>query len=366
MIPKPSNETANRFIQAMPKAELHVHLEGTVKPETVLKLAQRNHLLHLLPSPNVEELRRWFTFVDFPHFIQTMLTLQRLLCTTEDFATIVYECGLDMHEQNIVYREVTLTPYTHVVYQDKKLTTNDILAGLEQGRQRAKKDFGVEIRWVFDINRALAFNGVGEHTYNPEPAEVTLEFALAGREYGVIGFGLGGSEVNAPPHPFAKAFMEAKRHGLLSVPHAGETEGPESVRGAVFNLQADRIGHGVRATEDPDLVEILRERQIPLEICITSNLCLKIYKRLEEHPVTFFDRSGVVVTLNSDDPPLFNTTLSREYEILVNKFRYTPGDISRIARNAFKASGAPPELKNLLIAKFDQWGSEESGNFEWS
>src|SRR4051794_15499513 len=121
MIPGPDNEAVNRFIQRMPKAELHVHLEGTIKPATVLNLARRNCLLHLLPSSNVEDLQRWFTFRDFPHFVQTMLTLQHLLCTTEDFATVVYECGLDMYEQNIVYREVTLTPHTHVVYQDKHL-----------------------------------------------------------------------------------------------------------------------------------------------------------------------------------------------------------------------------------------------------
>ena len=183
------------------------------------------------------------------------------------------------------------------------MTIEDILSGLEAGRQQAAGEFGVEMRWVFDIPRNMSFSEDG--AYLPAAAEKTLEFALAGRDRGVVGFGLGGYEVSAPPRPFAHAFTEAKEAGLLCVPHAGETEGPDSVWGAVNELQADRLGHGVRAIEDPQLLALLKERQIPLEINPTSNVCLHVYRRLAEHPIAHLDRMGLLVTLNSDDPPLF-------------------------------------------------------------
>jgi aminodeoxyfutalosine deaminase len=255
-----------RFIQTMPKAEIHIHLEGAIQPETVLKLAERHHMLHRLPSVDVPALKQWFTFTGFPHFIQIYLTIQDMLRTPEDFSLIVYENGADMAAQNIRYRELTFTPYTHTDFQDKGLVIEDIMAGLENGRSRAKRDFDVEMRWVFDIPRNLSFPHQDGVVYDPRPADKTLQYALYGLDYGVVGFGLGGSEVNAPPEPFAHAFAEAKAAGLLSVPHAGETMGPDSIWGSLRALQADRIGHGVRSIEDPALLDVLKERQIPLEI----------------------------------------------------------------------------------------------------
>ena len=139
------------FIQAMPKAELHIHLEGSIRPETVLELARRHRRTELLPSTDLEILRQWFAFTSFNHFLKIYLIIQDLLRSPEDFALVTYECGADMAAQNILYREVTFTPYTHTHYQNKSLTIEGILAGLEEGRQRAKAEFGVEIRWIFDI-----------------------------------------------------------------------------------------------------------------------------------------------------------------------------------------------------------------------
>ena len=357
------DEILFEYIQSLPKAELHIHLEGSIKPETVLKLAQRNRQLDLLPGTGAEEIQRWFTFSSFSHFIAIVLTVQNLLRTSEDFATVAYECGADMHAQNIIYREITLTPYTHIVHQDKGLTIEDILAGLEQGRQRARSEFGVEMRWIFDIYRNLAFPEKPEGTYNPEPAERTLEYASLGQAYGVVGLGLGGDEVNAPPSPFREVFEEAKKLGLLSVPHAGETEGPSSVLGAVTSLQADRIGHGVRAAEDPELIALLKERQIPLEVNITSNICLGIYDSLEQHPFPYLDRSGLLVTINTDDPPLFNTTLLNEYKHLATQYGYDVAELTRIARNAFKACGAEPAVRKRLLDTFDIWVATEANKF---
>ncbi|MDY6876486.1 MAG: adenosine deaminase [Chloroflexota bacterium] len=343
------------FIQALPKAEVHVHLLGTTQPQTVLELARRNGMLGVLPAGDVTGLQRWFAFTDFPHFIKVYLTVQDLIRTPDDLALVTYECGADMAAQNIRYREVTFTPYTHIDYQDKGLVIEDIMCGLEAGRRKAQREFGVEMRWVFDIPRSFAFPERDGQDYDPHPAERTLEYALEGRAMGVVGFGLGGLEVGAPPFPFAHAFAAAKDAGLLSVPHAGETEGPESVWGAVDELQADRIGHGVRAIEDPDLLVVLKERQIPLEVNPTSNVCLHVYRCLAEHPLPHLDRMGLLVTVNSDDPPLFNTTLVQEYRTLVDEFGYTQADLIRLARNAFVVCGAEAETKARLLAEFDQW-----------
>lgn len=336
----------------MPKAEIHVHLEGTIQPQTLLRLAQRHNRLADLPTTELAGLQQWFTFTNFPHFVQIYLLISDLLRTPEDFAEIVYACGEDMARQNILYREVTFTPFTHTDLQDKGLTINDLLEGLETGRQRVRRDFGVEICWVFDIPRNASFRGT---TYDPYPAERTLAYALAGQAYGVVGFGLGGYEVGAPPEPFAQAFEAARAAGLVSVPHAGETVGPESVWGALTALGAERIGHGVRAIEDPHLLAELKERQTVLEINPTSNICLHVYRRWAEHPFLHLDRMGLCVTVNSDDPPLFNTTLCDEYAGLAREFGYQKADLVRVARNAFVSSAAPASCKDELLRKFDAW-----------
>ncbi len=344
-----------QFIKEMPKAEIHIHLEGSIQPETVLKLAERHDCLDTLPGTDVDTIRDWFTFTDFPHFIEVFLAILKLLRTAEDFALITYENGAAMAAQNILYRELTITPNMHTHHANKGITIEDVLAGLEEGRRRAYKEFGVEMRWVFDCSRTLSFPDRQRGTYDPRPAKRTLDFALKGMDQGVIGLGLGGYEVGAPPEPFAEVFMAAKSAGLLSVPHAGETVGPESVWGALNALKADRIGHGVRAIEDPKLLQVLKERQIPLEVNLTSNERLHVYENVCTHPFPHLDRMGLVLTVNSDDPTLFNTTLTQEYEILANQFSYKQADIARIARNAFEVSAAEPELKRKLLAVFDDW-----------
>ena len=342
------------FIQAMPKSELHVHLEGTVKPATLLQLAHNNGLQHTLPSTSQDGLQEWFTFRDFPHFVEVILAVQNLLRTKEDFALAAYENGATMCAQNIRYRELTVSPFNHTTVLQKDLTIEDILYGLEEGRRQARADFGVEMRWVFDIARNFCF-AAPNTGYDPFPAQETLRYATAGQAYGVIALGLGGAEVGCPPEPFAPTFARAKEAGLYSVPHAGETVGPASVWGAAKALQADRLGHGVRAIEDPQLLAWLHEHQIPLEICLSSNSCLHVYDRIEGHPLPHLDRMGLPVTINTDDPPLFNTTLCDEYRLLAECFDYDQADIARIARNAFVYSLAEPALKAALLSDFDAW-----------
>ncbi|MBN2048407.1 MAG: adenosine deaminase [Anaerolineaceae bacterium] len=348
----------NQWIVEMPKAELHVHLEGSIHPETVLRLAERHQMVNRLPAHDVDGLREWYHFSDFRHFLNVYLTIQDLIRDEADFALIAYQFGADMAEQGIIYREATVTPYTHTDLQDKGLSIDALIAGLERGRQRARDEFGVEIRWIFDIPRNVSFMKA-PGVYDPIPAEKTLEYAVRGMPFGVIGLGLGGDEVNAPSKPFAHAFDQTSAAGLFSLPHAGEVAGAESVWSALKDLHADRIGHGVRSIEDEKLVAYLAETQTPLEVNITSNLCLGVYPDLASHPFRRLDEMGVFVTVNSDDPPLFNTRLVDEYNLLTAGLGYDRAGVMRIARNAFLASKADDETKRRMLEQFDRWAEKQ-------
>lgn len=328
------------FIQQMPKAELHIHLEGAIEPTTLLRLAERNGVS--LPADSPEALQTWYQFSDFPHFVEIYLKIQSCLRSADDFSTIAYELGADMARQNILYREATVTPYTHLI-QDKGLVAEDIIAGLEDGRQRARRDFGVEIRWILDIHRNLAM---------PATAEVTTQLVLDWADRGAVALGLGGNEATAPSAPFAPYFERIKAAGLASAPHAGEIAGPESVWSAVRDLQANRIGHGVRSIEDPHLLAVLLDRQIPLEVNPTSNICLGVYRDFEQHPFIHLLRMGLCVTVNSDDPPLFNTTLTQEYQRLADTFGLDRDDLQRLALNAVRSTFLPAEEKRRMEGEF--------------
>lgn len=349
------------MFDTMPKVELHLHLDGALPPQTVLQLAERNGLLDLLPDATEDAIANWFVYRDFYHFLEVKRAIKKLLRSADDFALAVYAVGEALNAQCVRYAEITVTPYSFVDYLDQGLTIEMILEGLERGRQQVRATFGIELRWVFDIPRNRAFADYQKGgAYVAGAAERTLEYALMGRAYGVIGLGLGGSEVNAPPEPFAHVFAEAKRQGLKSLPHAGESEGAASVWGAINELQADRVGHGVRAIEDARLVATLAERQIPLEVNITSNVYLGFYPDVEAHPLPALDQAGVLVTVNTDDPVLIGTTLSRQYQLLVDVFGYSQADVIRIACNAFTACYAEPDVKARLLAEFDDWAAKQT------
>ncbi len=358
----PINAASVERLRSMPKVDIHLHLEGAIQPETLLALARRHKRLSALPADNVDALRRWFRFTDFRHFIEIYAAISDLLREPEDFALVTAHLGDELAHHAVRYAEVTFTPYTHTHLLDKGLTIADLLAGLDAGRRRVFERHGIHLAWVFDIPRNVSFHRDGR--YDPAPADITLAYALESMAHGVIGFGLGGDEVGAPAAPFAHAFAAAKAAGLRSVPHAGETVGPESVWNALHALGADRIGHGVRAIEDPHLLTYLLHHQIPLEVNLTSNICLHVYRSLAQHPLPHLDRMGLNVTINSDDPPLFNTDLTREYAILADVFGYSLADIVRLANNAIQASFAPLSLRAALTAELEQWHADQAAVIE--
>jgi aminodeoxyfutalosine deaminase len=327
----------HEFARQMPKAELHVHLEGAIRPATLLQLAQRNGVT--LPAHDVEGLREFYRFRDFPHFVEVYVTITSCLHSADDYALIAYEFGADCARQNTRYAEVTFTIATNLRLTG--LPWQEILGGLNAGREKARQEFGVHWNWVFDVSRD-----------NPGTQDKVVETALAARDQGVVALGLGGSEAEFPPELFTRTFERALEEGLPRVPHAGETSGPKSIWGALRGLHADRIGHGVRCVEDSDLVDHLRRHQIPLEICPTSNIRLGVYPDYAAHPLRELWDLGLMICVGSDDPPLFGTDLNHEYELLIDRFDFSAGELEQLSLNGVRASFLEDDQKLEMETTF--------------
>jgi adenosine deaminase len=331
----------DKFIQQMPKVELHVHLEGSISPGTLLKLARRNDVD--IPVTSIEELRDWYQFSDFDHFIEVYFAICSCIRTSEDFELITSEFLKNQAEQNIKYSEVIFTPFTHREHVDFDAQ----LAAINRARKVAEKDLGVRMGLVPDISRQM------------RPIEDSYQianWAVENMENGVIALGLGGPEVGNPPELFREVFEQIKAADLPSLPHAGETEGPQSIWGALKALSAVRIGHGVRCLEDPDLVSYLRENQIPLDVSPTSNVCLGVVPTFPEHPLPRLLEEGLLITINSDDPPMFGTSLTDEYLRIMEIFYFDMVQIKQLVINGIRASLLPKEsciaLENEFIIRF--------------
>ena len=331
------------YLQAAPKAELHVHLEGSIQPETLIALARRNNVT--LPVATVEEAREWFKFRNFAHFVEIFFTITHCLKTADDYELIAYEFGAEMARQNVRYAEVTFSASTHEYALGVPHDT--YFTGLNKGRERAKASFGVEMRWVFDIVR-----DINDEALRKRRAQYTMSVALEDMRDGVVALGLGGAEENHAPEQFAPEFEKALSGGLHSVPHAGETVGPASVWGALRTLGAERIGHGVRSIEDPALVAHLAQQQIPLEVCPYSNIRLGIYPSLTEHPLPRLYAVGIPISVNSDDPPLFHTTLNQNIYALHDPFNFPLDTIDAILLNGVRHSFMPAEQKQRMEEEF--------------
>ncbi|MCC7206540.1 MAG: adenosine deaminase [Anaerolineae bacterium] len=327
------------FVREMPKVELHVHLEGSVRPQTLLTLAMQHGIA--LPATSAEGLQEWYRFTSFPHFVQIYKTISACIRTTDDIELITREFLAEQARQRVLYSEVTYTTFTH--FQQKGIPFSEQMAAINRARVWGRDTLGVEIGLILDIDRSLT----------PEEGEITARWAVESMADGVVALGLGGPEVGNPPEKFERAFAIAREAGLRSIPHAGETVGPESIANALHILGARRIGHGVRCLEDPALVDELRARQIPLEVCPTSNVCLGVAPSWQEHPLPRLIEAGLYVTLNSDDPPMFNTTLTQEYLNAVRVFGFDRQQIEGLVRNAVQAACLPDDRKAALAAHIE-------------
>jgi adenosine deaminase len=324
----------NDFIRLMPKVELHVHVLGAISSETLLKLA-RTHKVEL-PADTVEGLNHWYTFTDFAHFVEVYLQIADCIRTPDDIELITREFLIAQAAQNILYTEMTYTPYYATL---KGISFGEQLAAINRATAWAQSELGVQMGWVIDIPREVT----------PDIGMMVAEWAGSAMHDGVIALGLGGPEIGNPPEKFTEAFAYAQKIGLPSVPHAGETVGAESIWGSLRTLNAVRIGHGVRCLEDPALIAELYARQIPLEVCPTSNVCLHVAPDFAHHPLPKLLDAGLYVTLNSDDPAMFNTTLNDEYLHCVQHFGFNAATVEQLVMNAAQAALLPPDQRGKLI-----------------
>ncbi|ALX06113.1 adenosine deaminase [Aeromicrobium erythreum] len=327
------------FLQGLPKAELHVHHVGSASVEAVAELAARHEGSTPVPT-NPTALADYFRFTDFAHFVEVYLSVVDLLRTPDDIWTLTHQVGTDLAAQNVRYAELTLTPYTSIV---RGIPVEAYLEAVEDARRRVETDTGLVLRWIFDIP--------GESGL--EAADVTLDVALNHAPDALVGFGLGGPEIGVPRPQFAEHFAAARAAGLHSVPHAGESTGPQTIRDAIEHLGAERIGHGIAAAQDPALMALLAERGIVLEVCPTSNVCTRSTPSLDEHPLPTLVAAGVPVTINSDDPPMFGTTLTREYAVAADLLSLDRPGVVDLARSAIDASFAPDAVKTSIRAELD-------------
>jgi aminodeoxyfutalosine deaminase len=332
-------ESLETFIAGLPKVELHVHHVGSASPRIVAELAARHEGSSPVPA-DAEKLAEYFTFTDFAHFIEVYLSVVDLIRTPEDIWTLTYEIARELASQAIRYAELTLTPYTSII---RGIPAEAYCEAVEDVRHRASADFGVALAWCFDIP--------GESGL--EAAEVTLDAALRVRPAGLVSFGLGGPEIGVPRPQFAPHFARATAAGLRSVPHAGESTGAETVWDAIQHLGAERIGHGIRSIDEPQLLTYLAEQQIPLEICPTSNLRTRSVVTLDEHPLPAIAAAGVPFSINSDDPPMFSTTLNREYAIAAQLLGLEQGGVAELARAAVRQSFLAVPDQTALIGEID-------------
>ncbi len=322
-----------------PKIELHVHLEGTVRPAALIEIADRNELT--LPAHDVDELAELYRFRDFDHFIELWMLTTHVIRTEVDFRQVVVSYAQEAAGHGAVYIEGIFTPAERVV---GGASWDEVFTGFCDGADEAKEITGVEVRLTPDIPRGF-------------PVEVAFEtarYSLKYRERGIVGLGLGGRESGFPPEPFAPAFRIAKEGGLASVPHAGETEGVASIRGALDALGADRLRHGIRATDDPRLLEELAARAIVCDVCPISNLRTRAVDSLEAHPLSVMLDAGVLCSVSTDDPAMFDTDLTREYE--------TAARLGLSARGAYRAGVAGALCDDETSAALD----DIAATFPWS
>jgi aminodeoxyfutalosine deaminase len=327
------------FIAGLPKVELHVHHVGSASQRTVAALADRYAGTTEVPN-NPDLLTDYFAFTDFAHFVDVYLSVVGLIREPADIRLLTYEVAQDLAAQQVRYAELTMTPYSHVLLG---IPGAAYVEAIEDARVAAERDFGLTLRWCFDVNGADGIPG----------AEATLAIALDYRPAGLVSFGLGGREIGVSRAPFADVFARAKAAGLHSVPHAGETTGPETIWEALELLGAERIGHGTSAVRDARLLTQLAERRIPLEVCPTSNVRTRVVPDLASHPLPQMVEAGVVVTINSDDPSMFDTTLNREYEIAAELLGLDEVGVAGLAKNAVTASFLAAPRKALLLAEID-------------
>jgi adenosine deaminase/aminodeoxyfutalosine deaminase len=350
--PDPAESDLTVFLRRLPKAELHLHLEGTVTPETLVELSERHH--KGADALTLEAARDLYHYSDFTGFIKCFKAITAQLKTPEDYELISYRMARKLAEQGVVHAEVYVSIGVIFYWRREEAAGNPLLidqifAGMERGRLRAEQEFGISLYWIFDAVR---------HFGVEEAKPVFAKAAELRRLHpSIIGIGIGGDERITGAEPFKDLYAEARANGLRLTCHAGENAGPESIW-AALNIGAERIGHGYTAQFDAELMELLAERQVPIEICITSNVKTASCPSLAQHPVRRYFDAGLMITLNSDDPALFGSDLEGEYTVAHEFFEFTREHLRELAANSIEASFLPPETRVAWLQKIAAFESE--------
>lgn len=339
------------FIRRLPKAELHLHLEGTVDPPTLAELSRRhpttlpvfnNRYKDVSDSGRVlseNDARALYDYKNFVGFLLAFKAVTERLRDPEDYDLITYRMIEKLAREGCMYAEVYVS--VGVIFW-RGQAFDPLFEGMERGRERGERDFKVQVRWIFDAVRH----------FGPEEARKVVEKAIQFQARSVIGIGIGGDEARGPAKNFREIYAEAARNGLHLTAHAGESTGPESIWSAIRELNAERIGHGLHAVDDPALVEYLAKTGVPVEICVTSNVKTGCCRAMEEHPVRRLFDAGVKITVATDDPEMFHTTLTREYEILQESFGFNEEELKRVAMNSFDAAFLSQDEKRRYPGDF--------------
>ncbi len=342
--------SSRSFIQALPKAELHLHLEGSVEPLTLAELSRRhntpldteNNRYDVRGSGDVlseEAVRELYAYKDFSGFLMAFKAVTERLRTPEDYELVTYRLMQKLRQQSVVHAEVYVSAGV-ILWRGQDFMP--LFEGMERGRERGQRDFGTSLLWIFDAVRH----------FGSEPAAQVFELAAQLRERNVVGIGIGGDERRGPAEWFQGLYKKAADQGLRLTAHAGETAGPESVWGAL-NIGAERIGHGLSIARDQELQEVLAQKQVAVEACVSSNVRTGLCAGVREHPLREFFEGGLMVTLNTDDPAMFQTSLCREYEIAEQEFGFSRDHLRELARNSFEASFLPVEKKLRYLHQID-------------
>lgn len=331
--------TLTEFIAAIPKVELHLHLEGAIPLPLLFQMIQRKEPHSEIRS--LEDLQRKFIFRDFRHFIELWIWKDQFITAEQDFAEITYQVLQQLHMQHVRYAELHYSPGG---YEEQGFSIQGITEQILTGKNRADHDFGIRTAFILDLMRSTG----------PERGREYLEAVTPYLGQGVIGIGLGGPEKEYPADPYADIYQEARKRGFRLTAHAGETDSAHSIRTVLEKLGVERIGHGLRAYEDPALIALLKERQIPLELCVISNVKTGVCQSIETHPFCDYYRQGLLVTTNSDDPAMFHTSLNQEYLTLAQQFGFTFDDLHQVSLNGVEASFLPAVEKQALRTQFEQ------------
>lgn len=325
------------WLLTMPKVELHVHLEGTISPDTLWKLSRKHGVD--LGVRSLDEAARLYEFSDFTHFIDVFTKCSDVLRAAEDLGTAVEAYGVELARQNVRYAEIHFNPEPH--QRRRGIAMSDALLAMNAARNRIQSRFGIEMRWIAD--------GVRNAGSGPVSVDRTVGWMIeAGSESGIVALGLGGNEIGHPPRDFEVAFARARDAGFHVVAHAGEATGPETIREAIDVLGAERIGHGLAAAGDPALLAYLAQYRIPLEISPTSNLRTRVVSSMDEHPLRLFVEAGIRVSINSDDPPMFGTDLVNEYALAAHALGLDRQGVAQMVLSAIDQSFADTATKARL------------------